>query len=63
MGGRVLLRSLTKTNRFEKEIDGKLMVHQISLDTDFIAQFGKDVDLKNVLIRDKKTYLKLHKTR
>jgi len=36
----------------ENEIKDELIVHQIAWDADFIKQFGKDADLKNISIRE-----------
>ena len=52
---------MIKTNGLENEINDKMIVRQITLDADFIKQFDKYADLKNISTRDKTMHLKLHK--
>lgn len=64
MGGRVLLRILTKKNGFEDAIDAELVARKIpEEDTEFIKKQGEDADLSSVSIKTKKAALKHHQAK
>ena len=64
MGGRVLLRVLTKKNGFEVVIDCELRARRIPFDDEeFIQQNGEDANLDEIPISSKKAFLKTHESR
>jgi hypothetical protein len=61
MGGKVLLRILTKSAGYESVIDAELIARNIPQeDQEFITEFGEDANLKLAPINKKKAALKKH---
>ena len=62
MGGRVLIRILTRTNNLERELDCEMIARKIPTDMkEFTEEYGLgNAVLKEMSILDKRKMLKLH---
>jgi len=61
MGGKITVSTLTKSGGFEPHVDAEMIARKIPTEMkEFIEQYGENVNLKEVPIRQKHKYLKEH---